>query len=121
METKAIAARIARLRESANDKSLPQDVRNKMLDEAVRLETESAKRAGVRLAKGGMAMPMGEKDGKMAKGGMVKREMPKRGSRTATNMARGGMAKMSSTGYNKGGMVQKANCGASVPASKGKK
>jgi len=55
MDTKAIAAKIARLRERANDKSLPQDVRNQMLDEAVKLETESAKRAGVRLAKGGMA------------------------------------------------------------------
>jgi len=69
MDNKAIAAKIARLRERANDKSLPQDVRNQMLDEAVKLETESAKRAGVRLAKGGMATkkPMG-----YAKGGMVK-------------------------------------------------
>lgn len=135
MDNKAIAAKIARLRERANDKSLPQDVRNTMLDEAVKLEQEAAKRAGVRLAKGGMAMPMVEKDGtkvpafaadgvgKMAKGGAVKkmmyggdvsRELPKRGSRTAKTMAKGGMA------YAKGGMV-KANCGASVPASKGKK
>lgn len=141
MDNKAIAAKIARLRERANDKSLPQDVRNTMLDEAVKLEQEAAKRAGVRLAKGGMAMPMVEKDGtkvpafaadgvgKMAKGGAVKkmmyggdvsRELPKRGSRTAKNMAMGGMAKMSPMGYAKGGMV-KANCGASVPASKGKK
>ena len=132
MDNKAIAAKIARLRERANDKSLPQDVRNTMLDQAVKLEQEAAKRAGVRLAKGGMAMPMVEKAGKkvpafaadgvgkMAKGGAVKkmmyggdvsRELPKRGSRTAKNMA---------MGYAKGGMV-KANCGASVPASKGKK
>lgn len=117
MDNKAIAAKIARLRERANDKSLPQDVRNTMLDEAVKLEQEAAKRAGVRLAKGGMA----------------KKELPKRGSRTAKNMAMGGMAKMSSMGYAKGGMAKmspmgyakggmvKANCGASVPASKGKK
>jgi hypothetical protein len=91
MDTQAIAARIARLRERANDKSLPQDVRNQMLDEAVKLETESAKRSGVRLAKGGA----------------VKRDMPKRGARSAKAMAKGGMVK--------------ANCGASVPASKGKK
>ena len=95
MDNKAIAAKIARLRERANDKSLPQDVRNTMLDEAVKLEQEAAKRAGVRLAKGGMAT----------------KELPKRGSRTAKNMA---------MGYAKGGMV-KAMCGASVPASKGKK
>lgn len=123
MDNKAIAAKIARLRERANDKSLPQDVRNTMLDQAVKLEQEAAKRAGVRLAKGGMAMPMVEKDGKkvpafaadgvgkMAMGGMATKELPKRGSRTAKNMA---------MGYAKGGMV-KANCGASVPASKGKK
>ena len=55
MDNKAIAAKIARLRERANDKSLPQDVRNTMLDEAAKLEQEAAKRAGVRLAKGGMA------------------------------------------------------------------
>lgn len=69
MDTKAIAAKIARLRERANDKSLPQDVRNQMLDEAVKLETESAKRAGVRLAKGGMA----KKPMAYAKGGMAKK------------------------------------------------
>jgi hypothetical protein len=68
MDNKAIAAKIARLRERANDKSLPQDVRNQMLDEAVKLEQESAKRAGVRLAKGGaVKKPMG-----YAKGGMVR-------------------------------------------------
>lgn len=69
MDNKAIAAKIARLRERANDKSLPQDVRNTMLDEAAKLEQESAKRAGVRLAKGGdvKKMAMG-----YAKGGMVK-------------------------------------------------
>ena len=83
MDTQAIAARIKRLRERANDRNLPQDVRNQMLDEANRLEQEGAARAGVRLAKGGMA-------------------------------------KKKPMGYAKGGMV-KANCGASVPASKGKK
>jgi hypothetical protein len=68
MDNKAIAAKIARLREKANDKNLPQDVRNQMLDEATKLEVESAKRAGVRLAKGGaVKKPMG-----YAKGGMVK-------------------------------------------------
>jgi len=68
MDNKAIAAKIARLREKANDKNLPQDVRNQMLDEATKLEVESAKRAGVRLAKGGaVKKPMG-----YAKGGMVR-------------------------------------------------
>ena len=83
MDTQAIAARIRRLRERANDRSLPQDVRNQMLDEAVRLEQEAAQRAGVRLAKGGAV-------------------------------------KKKPMGYAKGGVI-KAACGASVPASKGKK
>ena len=98
MDTQAIAARIRRLRERANDRSLPQDVRNQMLDEAVRLEQEAAQRAGVRLAKGGMA-----KKKKYNVGGM------------ATNMSM-----RQPMGYAKGGVV-KAACGASVPASKGKK
>lgn len=68
MDNKAIAAKIARLRERANDKSLPQDVRNTMLDQATKLEQEAAKRAGVRLAKGGMA----KKPMAYAKGGVVK-------------------------------------------------
>jgi guanyl-specific ribonuclease Sa len=92
------AAKIARLRKQAEDKSLPADVRNQLLDNANMLEEEMAKEAGVRLAKGGA----------------VKRDMPKRGARSAKAMAMGGMAN-----YAKGGMV-KANCGASVPASGGK-
>ena len=47
------AAKVAKLREMAKDKSLPQDVRNQYLDEAVKLEEKAAKGAGVKLAKGG--------------------------------------------------------------------
>ena len=69
------AAKVAKLREMAKDKSLPQDVRNTYLDQAVKLEEKAAKDAGVKLAKGGM---------------------PVRGERTATNKAKkmmyGGMA-----------------------------
>lgn len=104
MDDKAKAAKIAKLRKQAEEASLPEDVRNTLLDNANQLEAELAKKAGVRLAKGGMAT----------------KELPKRGSRTAKNMAMGGMAKMSPMGYAKGGVV-KAACGASVPASKGKK
>jgi hypothetical protein len=143
----------------AKDKSLPQDVRNTYLDQAVKIEEKAAKGAGVKLAKGGTVkkmavggMPVASKQtpmlrppapstskarvsstysgpsipmpsrtqasideymkatakrapkragqsssestdlgGGMAKGGMVK-ELPKRGQRTATNMAKGGAA-----------------------------
>jgi ribosomal protein S13 len=132
------AAKAAKLREMAKDKTLPQDVRNTYLDEANKLEEKAAKGAGVKLAKGGMpirgdrtatmkfkkmvnsvmankkpmmassVMPEQKKPDvmpekkpmttigvmpknmpMMAKGGVVK-ELPKRGQRTATNMAKGG-------------------------------
>lgn len=47
------AAKVAKLREMAKDKSLPQDVRNTYLDEAVKIEEKAATKAGVKLAKGG--------------------------------------------------------------------
>lgn len=90
-----VAKKIETLREKAKDKSLPQDVRNQFLDDANKLEEKGAKKAGVNLAKGGdvktkkmMYGGMADKP-MMAKGGAVK-ELPKRGSRTATNMAKGG-------------------------------
>lgn len=78
------AAKAAKLRKMAEDKSLPQDVRNTYLDEAVKLEEKAAKGAGVKLAKGGVVPK------KMMMGGAVAKELPKRGQRTATNMAKGG-------------------------------
>jgi hypothetical protein len=58
----------------AKDKSLPQDVRNQYLDEAVKLEEKGAMKAGVKMAKGGavkkmMYGGMAEKKPMMAKGG----------------------------------------------------
>jgi hypothetical protein len=47
------AAKVAKLREMAKDKTLPQDVRNQYLDDAVKLEEKAAGKAGVKLAKGG--------------------------------------------------------------------
>lgn len=76
------AAKVAKLRKMAEDKTLPQDVRNTYLDEAVKLEEKSAKGAGVKLAKGGVvATPMSPS---------MKRPMPMpmRGERTATNKAK---------------------------------
>jgi hypothetical protein len=72
------AAKVAKLREMAKDKSLPQDVRNTYLDEAVKLEEKGAMKAGVKMAKGGAVKkmmyggavkPMAEKKPMMAKGG----------------------------------------------------
>lgn len=106
------AAKVAKLREMAKDKSLPQDVRNTYLDEAVKLEEKAAMKAGVRMAKGGavvakapkkmmyggdMAKTMMAKGGdakkKMMMGGAVAKDLPMRGQRTATNMAKGGAVK----------------------------
>jgi len=108
------AEKVKMYREKAKDTSIPQEVRNTYLDRANELERkafEETKKPPVKLAMGGM---------------------PVRGSRTATNkqkkmmgggystpmptppmMSKGGSVKMNKGGY--------ANCGASVPASGGKK
>ena len=84
------AAKVAKLRKMAEDKSLPQAVRNQYLDDAVKIEEKAAKGAGVKLAKGGM---------------------PMRGERTATNKAKkmmgGGYATPMKTAMAKGGAVKK--------------
>jgi hypothetical protein len=87
------AAKVAKLREMAKDKTLPQDVRNQYLDQANMLEEKAAMGAGVKLAKGGavkkpaakktagkgpalvIAVGMGKPKGKemMNKGGMAKK------------------------------------------------
>ena len=80
------AAKVAKLREMAKDKSLPQDVRNQYLDQANMMEEKAAKGAGVRLAKGGAVakkpaakkaagkpMMYGGAVEKMAKGGVAKK------------------------------------------------
>jgi len=90
MNQMTAAAKVAKLREMAKDKSLPQDVRNTYLDEAVKLEEKGAMKAGVKLAKGGAVAKPAVK--KMMYGGAVAKELPMRGSRTATNMAKGGAA-----------------------------
>ena len=75
------AAKVAKLREMAKDKNLPQDVRNTYLDEAVKLEEKAAMKSGVRMAKGGAVVAKAPA-----------KDLPMRGSRTATNMAKGGSA-----------------------------
>ena len=102
------AEKVKMYREKAKDTSIPQEVRNTYLDRANELErkafedTKKAPTPPVKLAMGGM---------------------PVRGSRTATNkekkiMMGGGYAMKTPMQMNKGGY---ANCGASVPASGGKK
>lgn len=89
MAPKTDAEKVAKLREMAKDKTLPQEVRNTYLDQAVKLEEKAATKAGVKLAKGGM---------------------PMRGERTATNKAKkmmyGGMAEKKPM-MAKGGSVAK--------------
>lgn len=88
MAPKTDAEKVAKLREMAKDKSLPQEVRNQYLDQAVKMEEKAAMKAGVKMAKGGAVVAKAPK--KMMYGGAVAKELPKRGSRTATNMAKGG-------------------------------
>ena len=57
MAPKTDAEKVAKLREMAKDKSLPQDVRNQYLDQANMLEEKAAKGAGVRMATGGAVAP----------------------------------------------------------------
>lgn len=83
MAQKTDAEKVAKLREMAKDKSLPQEVRNQYLDQAVKMEEKAAMKAGVRMAKGGavkkpaakkmMYGGMAEKKPMMAKGGAVKK------------------------------------------------
>ena len=92
-EDKAKAMKIEKLRKQAEDKSLPMEARNQLKDRANMLEQEMAKKAGVRLAKGGAVMPSRggrtatNKEKKMMYGGMAEK-MPMKPA-----MAKGGMAK----------------------------
>jgi hypothetical protein len=70
------AAKVAKLRKMAEDKSLPQAVRNQYLDEAVKLEEKAAKGAGVKLAKGGAVKAAPKK---MMYGGMADKPMMAKG------------------------------------------
>jgi hypothetical protein len=71
MDNKATAMKIEKLREAAKDKTLPQEARNQMLDKANMLEQEAAKKAGVKLAKGGAVVAKAPAKKAMAKGGAV--------------------------------------------------
>lgn len=85
MDNKATAMKIEKLREAAKDKTLPQEARNQMLDKANMLEQEAAKKAGVRLAKGGKVPAKKTAAKKMMGGGYA--------APMKTAMAKGGMAK----------------------------
>lgn len=85
------AEMVAKYREKAKDKTLPQDVKNMYLDKAVELERKAYEKmkAGPKMAKGGM---------------------PVRGSRTATNKAKkmmGGGYAMKTPAMSKGGVAKK--------------
>ena len=77
MNQMTAAAKVAKLREMAKDKSLPQDVRNQYLDEAVKLEEKGAMKAGVKMAKGGSVVAKAPK--KMMYGGMADKPMMAKG------------------------------------------
>ena len=92
---KTDAEKVAKLREMAKDKTLPQEVRNQYLDQANKLEEKAAMGAGVRMAKGGAvvakapAKPAAKKPAakKMMYGGMADKTSGK------TMMAKGGAVK----------------------------
>lgn len=67
MEDREKASKIAKMRKRAEDKTLPQEVRNQLLDNANKLEQEMGEKAsGMKYAKGGAV-----KKKKMAEGGDV--------------------------------------------------
>mgnify|MGYP003638074533 CR=1 FL=1 len=115
MDKKAAMAEIKRLRKQAENKDIPQDARNKSLDKIVEIESmfydKAVKAEG--MAKGG-AVKKGMH--KMPDGTMMKNSDMKHGG-AVKKMSYGGAAK-EKMAMAKGGYV---NCGASVPASKGKK
>jgi hypothetical protein len=77
---KTDAQKVAELRKQAMDKSLPQEVRDMADKKANEIEAKSVEKAtGMKLAKGGAVVAKAPA-----------KELPKRGSRTATNMAKGG-------------------------------
>lgn len=85
------AAKAAKLREMSKDKTLPQDVRNQYLDDANKLEEKAAMKAGVKLAKGGMAVakaPM-----KAAGKAAMKGKLPVKTLPMPPMMAKGGAVK----------------------------
>lgn len=66
MEDKEKASKISKMRKRAEDKTLPQEVRNQLLDNANKLEQEMGEKAsGMKYAKGGAV----KKKPAMAKGG----------------------------------------------------
>jgi len=77
MAPKTDAEKVAKLREMAKDKTLPQEVRNQYLDQAVKMEEKSAMKAGVRMAKGGAVKKPAAK--KMMYGGMADKPMMAKG------------------------------------------
>ena len=97
---KTDAQKVQELRKQAMDKSLPQEVRDMADMKANDIEKKAVeKETGMKLAKGGMAMKAAAKmpmkkpaPKKMMYGGAVAKELPMRGGRTATNMAKGGSA-----------------------------
>ena len=98
---KTDAQKVEELRKQAMDKSLPQPVRDMADKKANDIEAKSVeKETGMKLAKGGSVKKPAPKKaaGKpMMGGGAVvakapANELPMRGGRTATNMAKGGSA-----------------------------
>jgi hypothetical protein len=101
MDKKAAMAEIKRLRKQAENKDIPQDVRNKSLDKIVEIESmfydKAVKAEG--MAKGGMPkkgmhkMPDGSvmKNSDMAKGGAVKKMSYGGAAMKDKKMARGGV------------------------------
>ena len=77
MAPKTDAEKVAKLREMAKDKTLPQEVRNQYLDQAVKIEEKAAMKAGVRMAKGGAVKKPAAK--KMMYGGMADKPMMAKG------------------------------------------
>jgi hypothetical protein len=122
MDNTKAAEKVKKLREQAKDKSLPQEVRNQLLDNANIIEESMAKKAGVKMNKGGMVPSQAQKGLDMAAAMQAKKDKPMRPA--MPSQAQQGMdmaaAAKAKRGFAKGGVV-KAACGASVPAAQKRK
>jgi hypothetical protein len=107
-----IAAKIAKLRASAKDTSIPQDIRNQFLDKANELEKSTYKPT---MAKGGAVMEKatGEKYG--SKKAMAKHEKGEGKAMQMKEKSKSALAIVIGVGkpkamMNKGGMAKKGKC-----------
>lgn len=107
------AEKVAKYRKMAEDKSLPQDVRNTYLDKAVALE-QKAYGENKKFAKGGAVMEKGTGEKYASKKAMAKHEKGESKAMQMKEKGKPALAIVIGVGkpkaMNKGGMAKKGKC-----------